>query len=113
MLTCFSNQSSEHYGFAYYKLNLALHFAQSEELGDYSWLAITNDWAENIAQHEISHNFGALDRYRPDDPPSIMTKPITAEQALADFLVNISWFQVNNWLEEDILKIIENKAMFD
>lgn len=113
LLACFSNQTSEHYGFAYYRMNVAFHFAQSEELGEYSWLSIIDEWAENLAQHEISHNFGALDRYRPEDPPSVMTKPTTAEQALADFITNKLWLQVNNWLFEDIKLMIENKGMFD
>ncbi|MHA1708174.1 MAG: hypothetical protein ACTSYV_03750 [Candidatus Heimdallarchaeaceae archaeon] len=113
LLACFSNQTSEHYGFAYYRMNVAFHFAQSEELGEYSWLSIIDEWAENLAQHEISHNFGALDRYRPEDPPSVMTKPTTAEQALADFTTNRLWLQLNNWLFEDIKLMIENRGMFD
>ena len=71
LLTSYSNQTSEHYGFAYYKMNACFHFGQSEELGEYSWLTIVADWAENLIQHEISHNFGAYDRDRTFFPPSV------------------------------------------
>ncbi|MHA1260467.1 MAG: hypothetical protein ACTSRO_12700 [Candidatus Heimdallarchaeaceae archaeon] len=42
-----------------------------------------------------------------------MTKPTTAEQALADFTTNRLWLQLNNWLFEDIKLMIENRGMFD
>jgi hypothetical protein len=113
LLLTFSNRTSEHYGFAYYRANAAFHFAQSEELGEYSWLTIVEDWAENLIQHEISHNFGAYDRDRSIYPPSVMSKPSTPEQALADFTTNLLWLQVNNWLIEDILLMLEYKSMFD
>ena len=113
LLLTFSNRTSEHYGFAYYERNAAFHFGQSEELGEYSWIAIVEDWAENLIQHEISHNFGAHDRDRLDFPPSVMSKPSTPEQAIADFTTNLLWLQVNNWLIEDILLILKNRAMFD
>ncbi|MHA1952567.1 MAG: hypothetical protein ACW96U_01310 [Candidatus Heimdallarchaeaceae archaeon] len=113
LLLSFSNRTSEHYGFAYYERNAAFHFGQSEELGEYSWISIVEDWAENLIQHEISHNFGALDRDRTVDPPSVMSKPSTPEQAIADFTTNLLWLQVNNWLLEDILLMLKNRAMFD
>jgi len=112
-LVLFSNQTSDHFGFAYYEYNAAFHFAQSEELGEYSWISIIEDWAENLAQHEISHNFGALDRNRTDYPPSVMSKPFTPDQVIIDYTGNKLWLQVNNWLIEDILLMLKNKAMFD
>ncbi len=113
LFTSFSNQTSEHFGFAYYERNAAFHFAESEELGDYSWIGIVADWAENLVQHEISHNFGAYDRDRADYPPSVMSKPFTADQVVADFITNNLWLQVNNWLIEDIILMLQNRAMFD
>ena len=113
LLTSYSNQTSEHYGFAYYKMNACFHFGQSEELGEYSWLTIVADWAENLIQHEISHNFGAYDRDRTFFPPSVMSKPSNPDQVIADFLINRLWLQVNNWLTEDIVLMLENRAMFD
>ncbi len=113
LLLAFSNETSEHYGFAYRERNAAFHFGQSEELGDYSWISIVESWAENLIQHEISHNFGALDRDRSEFPPSVMSKPSTPEQALADFTTNLLWLQVNNWLIDDVLLMLKNRAMFD
>lgn len=113
LLLAFSNETSEHYGFAYRERNAAFHFGQSEELGDYSWISIVESWAENLIQHEISHNFGALDRDRSEFPPSVMSKPSTPEQAIADFTTNLLWLQVNNWLIDDILLMLKNRAMFN
>ena len=113
LLLTFSNRTSEHYGFAYYERNAAFHFGQSEELGEYSWISIVEDWAENLIQHEISHNFGAHDRDRLVSPPSVMSKPSTPEQTIADFTTNLLWLQVNNWLLEDILLMLKNRIMFD
>lgn len=113
LLLAFSNRTSEHFGFAYYERNVAFHFGRSEELGDYSWIPIMEDWAENLIQHEISHNFGAHDRDRSESPPSVMSKPSTPEQVIADFTTNLLWLQVNNWLIEDILLMLKNRAMFD
>ena len=112
-LVLFSNQTSDHFGFAYYEYNAAFHFAQSLELGEYSWISIVEEWAENLAQHEISHNFGALDRDSSVDPPSVMSKPSTPDQVIIDYTGNKLWLQVNNWLIEDILLMLKNKAMFD
>ena len=113
LLTLFSNQTSDHYGFAYIERNVAFHFAQSLELGDYSWISIIEDWAENLAQHEISHNFGARDRDSADNPSSVMSKPSTPSQLSIDLAGNKLWLQVNNWMIEDILLMLKNKAMFD
>ena len=112
-LVLFSNQTSDHFGFAYYEYNVAFHFAQSLELGEYSWISIVEDWAENLAQHEISHNFGAHDRDSSVDPSSVMSKPSTPDQVIIDYTGNRLWLQVNNWLIEDILLMLKNKAMFD
>ncbi|MCE7743021.1 MAG: hypothetical protein GOP50_11275 [Candidatus Heimdallarchaeota archaeon] len=113
LLTSFSNQTSEHFGFAYYERNAAFHFAESGELGEYSWIGIVADWAENLVQHEIAHNFGAYDRDRTDDPPSVMSKPVTPQQVWDDFSHGELWLQVNNWMIEDILLMLQNRAMFD
>ncbi len=113
LLTSYSNQTSDHYGFAYYERNACFHFGQSEELGEYSWITIVGDWAENLVQHEISHNFGAEDRDRTFFEPSIMSKPANSDQVQADFLINRLWLQVNNWLIDDILLMLANRAMFD
>ncbi len=112
-LVLFSNQTSDHFGFAYYEYNAAFHFAQSLELGIYSWIPIIGDWAENLAQHEISHNFGAHDRDSASDPSSVMSKPSTPDQLGIDLAGNKLWLQVNNWMLEDILLMLKNKAMFD
>ncbi|MHA1202763.1 MAG: zinc-dependent metalloprotease family protein, partial [Candidatus Heimdallarchaeaceae archaeon] len=105
-LSCFSNQTSDHYGFAFLNSNMAYHFAQSRELENYLGFSFSmpDEWAENIVQHEISHDFGALDRDRAIYAPSVMSKPYTVEQALA---------QVNNWLLDDILLMLANREMFD
>lgn len=114
LLTCFSNRTSEHFGWAYYTYNVAFHFAQSEELGEeYSWVTIINDFAENLVQHEISHNFGAHDRDRTFWPPSVMSKPSTPDQVVGDLLGNKLWLIVNNWLIEDIVLMLEHRKMFD
>ena len=105
--------ASDHFGFAYYERNACFNFAQSEELGEYSWLTIVGDWAENLIQHEVSHLFGAEDRDRTFDPPSVMSKPSNPDQVIADFSINKLWLQVNNWLMEDILLMLANRAMFD
>jgi hypothetical protein len=114
-LSCFSNQTSDHYGFAFLESNIAFHFARSRELENYLGFdfSIPEEWVENIIQHEISHDFGALDRDRDLFPPSIMSKPYTVDQALADLAISKLWSQVNNWLIQDILLILENRAMFD
>jgi hypothetical protein len=72
-----------------------------------------DEWAENIFQHEISHDFGALDRDRAIYAPSVMSKPYTVEQALADLAISKLWSQVNNWLLDDILLMLANREMFD
>jgi hypothetical protein len=113
LFLAFSNKTSDHYGFAYYERNAAFHFGRSEELGDYSWIPIMEDWAENLIQHEISHNFGAHDRDRTDFAPSVMSKPSTPGQVVADFTTNLLWLQVNNWLIDDVLLMLKNRAMFD
>ncbi len=114
LLTGFSNRTSEHFGFAYYTYNVAFHFAQSEELGEeYSWVTIINDFADNLVQHEISHNFGAHDRDRTYWPPSVMSKPSTADQVVGDLISNKLWLIVNNWLIEDIVLMLEYRKMFD
>jgi hypothetical protein len=114
LLTGFSNRTSEHFGFAYYTYNVAFHFAQSKELGEeYSWVTIVNDFADNLVQHEISHNFGAHDRDRTYWPPSVMSKPSTPEQVYEDVLGNKLWLIVNNWLIEDIVLMLEHRKMFD
>ena len=113
LLTTFSNQTSDHFGFAYYKSNAAFHFAESEELGEYSYIGILADWAENLVQHEISHIFGALDRDRTFDPVSVMSKPVTPQQVWDDFSHGWLWLQVNNWMIEDILLMLGNRTMFD
>ena len=114
LLTCFSNRTSEHFGWAYYTYNVAFHFAQSKELGEeYSWVTIINDFAENLVQHEISHNFGAHDRDRTYWPPSVMSKPSTPDQVVGDLLGNKLWLIVNNWLIEDIELMLQYRKMFD
>ncbi len=113
LLTTFSNQTSDHFGFAYYERNAAFHFAESEELGEYSYIGIVADWAENLVQHEIAHNFGAEDRDRTVDPPSVMSKPVTPQQVWDDFSHGRLWLQVNNWMIEDILLMLANRHMFD
>jgi len=118
-LSCFSNKTGDHYGFAFINSNIAFHFAQSRELDNYLAdflgfsLSIPDEWAENIVQHEISHDFGALDRDRAIYPPSVMSKPYTVEQALADLAISKLWSQVNNWLLDDILLMLANREMFD
>ena len=114
LLTCFSNRTSDHFGWAYKTYNLAFHFAQSEELGEeYSWVTIINDFAENLVQHEISHNFGAFDRDRTYWPPSVMSKPSTPEQVYEDVITEKLWLIVNNWLVEDIVIMLQYRKMFD
>jgi hypothetical protein len=118
-LSCFSNQTSDHFGFAFLESNIAFHFARSRELENYiedyfpNGFSIPEEWVENIIQHEISHDFGALDRDRAIYPPSIMSKPYSAEQALADLAISKLWSQVNNWLLDDILLMLANREMFD
>lgn len=114
-LSCFSNQTSDHYGFAFLNSNIAFHFAQSRELENYLGFSFSmpDEWAENIFQHEISHDFGALDRDRAIYAPSVMSKPYTVEQALADLAISKLWSQVNNWLLDDILLMLANREMFD
>lgn len=114
-LSCFSNQTSDHFGFAFLNSNIAFHFAQSRELENYLGFSFSmpDEWAENIIQHEISHDFGALDRDRAIYPPSVMSKPYTVEQALADLAISKLWSQVNNWLIDDILLMLANREMFD
>jgi len=113
ILISYSNQTSDHYGFAYYERNACFNFGQSEELGEYSWLTIVGDWAENLIQHEVSHLFGAEDRDRTFFSPSVMSKPSNPDQVVADFTINRLWLQVNNWLIEDVLLMLANRAMFD
>lgn len=114
-LSCFSNQTSDHFGFAFLNSNIAFHFAQSRELENYLGFSFSmpDEWAENIIQHEISHDFGALDRDRAIYAPSVMSKPYTVEQALADLAISKLWSQVNNWLIDDILLMLANREMFD
>ncbi|MCK5141285.1 MAG: hypothetical protein KAQ70_03750 [Candidatus Heimdallarchaeota archaeon] len=114
-LSCFSNQTSDHFGFAFLNSNIAFHFAQSRELENYLGFSFSmpDEWAENIIQHEISHDFGALDRDRAIYSPSVMSKPYTVEQALADLAISKLWSQVNNWLIDDILLMLANREMFD
>ncbi len=118
-LSCFSNQTSDHFGFAFLNSNIAFHFAQSRELDNYledylgSSFSMPDEWAENIIQHEISHDFGALDRDRAIYAPSVMSKPYTVEQALEDLFISKLWSQVNNWLLNDILLMLANREMFD
>lgn len=119
MLVCFSNFSASHFGFVK-KRNVAFHFAQSEYLQEaineagLGWIQvkIKEDWADNLAQHEISHIFGALDRDRRYFPPSVMTKSLTPEDVINDLMRKELWLQIDNWLIQDARIIITSRAMF-
>ncbi|RMG25573.1 MAG: hypothetical protein D6732_22295 [Methanobacteriota archaeon] len=60
-------------------------------------------WADNLFQHELSHIFGAPDRYSGEDDPSIMTKSDTLEDLLNDLANGTLWLELTNWLDEDLL----------
>ncbi len=62
-------------------------------------------WADNLFQHELSHVFGAPDRYTGEDPPSIMTKSETLQDLLDDLANGTLWLELTNWLDEDLLTI--------
>ncbi len=119
MLVCFSNFSASHFGFVKER-NVAFHFAQSEYLQEaineagLGWIQIKikEDWADNLAQHEISHIFGALDRDRRYFSPSVMTKSLTPEDVINDFMRKELWLQVENWLIQDARIMITSRAMF-
>ncbi|MHA1303144.1 MAG: hypothetical protein ACTSPI_05515 [Candidatus Heimdallarchaeaceae archaeon] len=121
MLTCFTNRTGEHFGFIYGGENVAFHFAQSAFLQNalnnagYGFIQVTvlDEWAESLAQHEISHIFGAEDRNSAEYPPSVMSKALTAEQAVIDLLKGTLWLQCNNWILEDALLILTNSSKFE
>lgn len=79
-------------------LNIGAVARGSQFEGNYP---LPGSFADNLIQHELSHVFGAPDRWTDTDPPSIMTKSKPAN-ALIDIALGHFWLTLTNWLEIDI-----------
>jgi len=69
-------------------------------------------FADNLIQHEMSHIFGAIDRFTDTDNPSIMTKS-RLDDALIDLIAGRFWLGLTYWLEDDIDLMVNEFARYD
>jgi hypothetical protein len=84
--------------------NMAIHARGSLNTGNYR---LPPSFADNLIQHEVSHLFGAPDRFTADSDTSIMTKSLP-EDALLDILTGSFWLSQTTWLEQDIQTMIRD-----
>jgi len=102
LLLVFTNVTMQHLGIVYGNqtgaFNLGVHSRGSHYTGNYRLPPV---FADNLIQHEVSHIFGAPDRFTTTSPPSIMTKS-TPDAALGDILRGTFWLYQTSWLEQDI-----------
>ena len=92
--------------------NMAIHARGSEFEGSYRLPSI---YADNLIQHELSHVFGAPDRWTEDYPdlvlPSIMAKS-RPDDVFLDIILRYYWLMRTNWVEEDIQTIVERAPLY-
>jgi hypothetical protein len=112
ILIILTNKTMDHlgivlgsHGFAY---NMAIH-ARGSALQISPRLPPS--FADNLIQHELSHIFGAPDRWTSDDPPSVMTKS-HPEDVLVDYIIEEYWLKRIDWLEEDIQVMVERATLY-
>ena len=112
MMLIMTNKTMDHYGIVLGDgggpFNIAVNAGGSIFAGGQR---LSASWGDNLLQHEISHVFGALDRYSSSDSPSVMTKASNATEVLADILNNRLWLTLTNWLYKDLLlmkQVIDN-----
>jgi hypothetical protein len=89
-------------------LNAAVHARGSLNTGNYR---LHSSLADNLVQHEISHIFGAPDRFTDSSLPSIMTKS-KLNDAPIDIVFGNFWLFLTQWLEQDIQTMFENILMY-
>ncbi len=108
MLLILTNKTMDHYGIVIGDkegpYNIAVNAGGSVFAGGQR---LSSSWGDNLFQHEISHVFGALDRYSSSDAPSVMTKASSASEVLSDILNNRLWLTLTHWLPEDLLLMME------
>jgi len=112
MMLIMTNKTMDHYGIVLGDgggpFNIAVNAGGSVFAGGQR---LSASWSDNLMQHEISHVFGALDRYSSSDSPSVMTKASSATEVLADILNNRLWLTLTNWLYKDLIlmkQVIDN-----
>lgn len=108
----FTNRTMDHLGIvigmegeAY---NIAVNARGSGYEGNYRLLS---SMADNLIQHELSHIFGAPDRWTSDGPASIMSKS-HPEDAIVDIAFLKFWLLKTNWLNPDILTMMDRAKIF-
>jgi len=122
LLIVMTNKTMDHLGVVYgidgQRFNLAVHARGSKntgtsevEFGDIE-LRVEPGFADNLFQHEISHIFGAEDRWTNEENPSVMTKSRTLD-AFADILFGNFWLTQNFWLDEDIRNMAPTFENYD
>lgn len=109
----FTNKTMDHLGIvigAYGEaFNIAVNARGSIFSGNYR---LPSSFADNLLQHEISHIFGAPDRWTSeDDGFSIMTKS-APEDAWLDVILGRFWLFRTDWLEQDIQVMKEKSIIF-
>jgi len=102
LLLVFTNKTMSNLGVVYGNqsgpFNVALHSQGSLNGGNFR---LPPNFSDNLFQHEISHIFGAPDRFTSTSSPSVMTKSLP-EDIVQDILFGRYWLNLNNWLEVDI-----------
>ncbi len=112
ILLIFTNKTMDHLGVVIGEDNKAFNMAVSARgslfQGNYR---LPSNFADNLLQHEMSHIFGAPDRWTYSDPPSIMTKSMP-DDAFLDIAFGRFWLMRTNWLEIDIQTMIHESLNF-
>jgi hypothetical protein len=107
ILIILTNKTMDHLGIvlgAYGNaFNMAINARGSFFEGSYR---LPSNLADNLIQHELSHVFGAPDRWTDSDPASIMTKT-KPDDIYSDIFTGKFWLTRTDWLEEDIQTMID------
>ncbi len=88
--------------------NIAVNARGSNFEGNYR---ITSNFGDNLIQHELSHVFGAPDRWTDTDSASIMSKS-KPDDAFFDIATFKFWLLRSNWLDEDITTMMNKAKLF-
>ena len=109
-----TNETADHYGIVFAQggepTNYLVIAAQSKEAYG---VRVQAEWVDNLFQHELSHILWALDRWSSSDPPSVMTKPSSVQDALQMLNSGTLWLQITNWLVEDQIRMYTYRDRFE
>ncbi|MCY3410326.1 MAG: hypothetical protein INQ03_01705 [Candidatus Heimdallarchaeota archaeon] len=108
----YTNKTMDHLGIVIGQYGEAFNIAVNARGSNFEGnFRITSNFADNLIQHEMSHIFGAPDRWTSDDAPSIMSKS-KPEDAYFDIAFGEFWLMRTNWLEIDIQEMIVKSLYF-